>query len=160
MDSDLDFRTFRVGDFGFGDVFVDVPDNRAFYQTRLDLTEDFNILVDVVAGIDILTGEAFWEFTTVDPATGELPIDAFAGFLPPNITAPEGDGFVTYSIRPKSTIATGTVIDAEATIVFDINEPIDTPPIFEYSRRSCTNKYRCSITCFHRNGIIPGDLVW
>jgi hypothetical protein len=39
LDSDLDFRTFRVGRFGFGEVFIDVPENRAFYQTRLDLVE-------------------------------------------------------------------------------------------------------------------------
>ncbi len=130
LDLDLDFRTFRVGDFGFGDVFVDVPENRAFYQTRLDLTEDSNILVDVIAGIDIATGEAFWEFTSVEPETGELPLDALTGFLPPNLNPSEGEGFVNYSVASKTTATTGTVIDAEATIVFDINEPIDTPPIF------------------------------
>ena len=27
LDSDLDARTFRVGDFGFGSLFVDVPDD-------------------------------------------------------------------------------------------------------------------------------------
>ena len=130
LDSDLDERTFRVGDFGFGDTFIDVPENRAFYQTRLDLTEEKGIYVDVFAGIDIASGEAFWEFSSIDPATGEQPRDPLLGFLPPNLTAPEGDGFVTYSVRPQADIATGDVIDAEATIVFDINEPIDTPAIF------------------------------
>ncbi|NJO93754.1 MAG: type I secretion C-terminal target domain-containing protein [Hydrococcus sp. RM1_1_31] len=67
--------------------------------------------------------------TSIDPATGEQPINPLLGLLPPNLTAPEGDGFVSYSVRPKATITTGTVIDAEATIVFDINEPIDTPAI-------------------------------
>ncbi|MBD2518268.1 hypothetical protein H6G93_25495, partial [Nostoc sp. FACHB-973] len=47
-----------------------------------------------------------------------------------NLTPPEGDGFVNYTIRAKSTVTSGTVIDAQARIVFDINEPIDTPPIF------------------------------
>ncbi|MBE9216279.1 carboxypeptidase regulatory-like domain-containing protein, partial [Plectonema cf. radiosum LEGE 06105] len=130
LDADLDFRTFRLGDFGFGDVFVDVPDNRAFYQNRLDLTEELGIFVDVIAGIDVTTGEIFWEFTSIDPTTGELPIDALTGFLPPNINLSEGEGFVSYSVRPKSTSATGDIIDAEARIVFDVNEPIDTPPIF------------------------------
>ncbi|MBE9171492.1 hypothetical protein IQ238_29745, partial [Pleurocapsales cyanobacterium LEGE 06147] len=130
LDSDLDFRTFRVGDFGFGDTFIDVPDNRAFYQTRLDLVTEKGIYVDVFAGIDIAKGEAFWEFRSIDPTTGEQPSDPLLGFLPPNLTKPEGDGFVSYSIRPHHDIATGDVIDAEATIIFDINEPIDTPAIF------------------------------
>jgi hypothetical protein len=129
LDSDLDFRTFRVGDFGFGETLIDVPDNRAFYQTRLDLVAERGIYVDVYAGIDIAKGEVFWELRSIDPATGEQPSDPLLGFLPPNLTKPEGDGFVTYTIKPDRNLATGTVIDAEATIVFDINEPIDTPAI-------------------------------
>ncbi|TRU69655.1 MAG: hypothetical protein EWV55_20760, partial [Microcystis viridis Mv_BB_P_19951000_S69] len=130
LDSDLDFRTFRLGDFGFGSLVIDVPDNRSFYQGRVDLNETLGIFVDVSAGVDVTTGETFWEFTTVEPTTGELPIDALTGFLPPNLTSPEGEGFVNYSVRPKRNLSTGTVIDAEAVIVFDINEPISTPPIF------------------------------
>ncbi|MUH00351.1 hypothetical protein F7734_52020 [Scytonema sp. UIC 10036] len=130
LDSDLDFRTFRVGDFGFGDTFIDVPDNRAFYQTRLDLTTTKGIYVDVVAGIDVATGQAFWELTSIDPTTGVEPTNPLQGFLPPNITKPEGDGFVSYSVKPKSSVENGTVIDAQARIIFDINEPIDTPAIF------------------------------
>lgn len=130
LNSDLDFRTFRVGDFGFGDTFVDVPDNRAFYQTRLDLTATRGLYVDVAAGINIATGEAFWEFTSIDPATGAEPTNPLLGFLPPDLTSPEGEGFASYSVKPKSTIINGAVIDAQARIVFDINEPIDTPAIF------------------------------
>ncbi|MEL7420578.1 MAG: putative Ig domain-containing protein, partial [Cyanobacteria bacterium J06555_3] len=130
LDSDLDFRTFRVGDFGFGDTLIDVPDNRSFYQTRLDLVEEKGIYLDVFAGIDIAKGEAFWELHSIDPETGEKPSDPLLGFLPPNLTKPEGDGFVTYTVRTDRDIETGTVIDAEATIIFDNNEPIDTPPIF------------------------------
>jgi hypothetical protein len=130
LDSDLDFRTFRVGDFGFGDVFIDVPKNRAFYQTRPDLTATQGILVDVTAGVHTITGEAFWEFSSIDPTTGEAPTDPLKGFLPPNLLPPEGDGFVNYSVKAKSTAATGSVIDAQARIVFDSNEPINTPAIF------------------------------
>jgi subtilase family serine protease len=130
LDDDLDFRTFRLGDFGFSSLVIDVPDNRSFYQGRVDLTASNGIYVDVSAGIDVISGEVFWELTTVDPATGELPIDALAGFLPPNLESPEGEGFVKYSVRPKRGIETGAVIDAEAVIVFDSNEPISTPPIF------------------------------
>ena len=130
LDSELDFRTFRLGDFALGEFIVDVPDNRAFFQDRLDFGETFGIFVDVVAGINVATGEAFWEFRSIDPLTGEIPLDPFLGLLPINTTSPEGEGFAQYSVRPKSTASTGDVVDAQARIIFDVNEPIDTPPIF------------------------------
>lgn len=130
LDPDLDFRTFRLGSFGFGDFIFEVPENRSFFQQRLDFTEEEGIFVDVFATIDITTGTASWTLTTIDPETGEAPEDPLAGFLPPNLTPPEGDGFVTYTIRPRQDAQTGDVIDAAATIVFDTEAPIDTPPIF------------------------------
>ena len=107
-DDDLDPRSFRLGDFGFGDVFVDVPENVAFYQTRVDATAALGVLVDVVAGIDVADAEAFWDLSSVDPETGELPLDALAGFLPVNLTSPEGEGFVTYTVEARAGVVTGT----------------------------------------------------
>ncbi len=101
-----------------------------FYVDRWDYRDDFGVFIDTVAGIDISTGQAFWRLTAIDPRTGEIPLDPLMGFLPPNLDRIEGQGFLTYSIRPKTNAPTGTVIDAEARIVFDNNEPIDTPPIF------------------------------
>ncbi|MBD2169240.1 DUF4114 domain-containing protein [Calothrix membranacea FACHB-236] len=130
LDTDLDWRTFRLGSFGWGGLVFQVPENRSFYQQRIDLTEDYGFYVDVFASIDINKGEASWTITTIDPQTGEAPQDALAGFLPPNNEDGVGDGFVTYTIRPDRNAQTGDVIDAKATIVFDTEEPIDTPPIF------------------------------
>ena len=130
LDSDLDLRTFRLGDFGWSGLTFDVPDNVAFYSQRLDLTATKGFLVDVAAGIDIASKQAFWTLTTIDPNTGEIPQDPSIGFLPPNNDTGIGDGFVNYTIRPGRNVTTGTVIDALATIVFDNEAPIDTPPIF------------------------------
>ncbi|NCS06775.1 MAG: hypothetical protein GPJ07_09250, partial [Microcystis aeruginosa G13-07] len=130
LDSDVDFRTFRLGSFGWGGLTFNVPENRSFYNQRVDLTEEHGFLVDVFAGIDIQKGEAFWTLTTIDPETGETPENPLIGFLPPNNEDGVGDGFVTYSIRPSRTAETGDVIDAVATIIFDTEEPISTPPIF------------------------------
>ncbi|MDB9426220.1 CARDB domain-containing protein, partial [Microcystis aeruginosa CS-564/01] len=130
LDSDLDLRTFRLGDFGWSGLTFDVPDNVAFYSQRLDLTATKGFLVDVAAGIDIASKQAFWTLTTIDPNTGEIPEDPSIGFLPPNNDTGIGDGFVNYTIRPGRNVTTGTVIDAQATIVFDNEAPIDTPPIF------------------------------
>jgi hypothetical protein len=52
------------------------------------------------------------------------------GLLPPNDDTGRGDGFLSYTIRAKNNLPTGTVIDAEARIVFDTEAPVDTPPIF------------------------------
>lgn len=130
LDTDLDFRSFRLGDFAIGNLLFEVPDNRSFHSDRLDLTQELGVYVDVFAGIDIVNGEAFWELQAIDPATGEPPQDPLVGLLPPNLTSPEGEGFFDYTIGAKSDVVTGTVIDAVAEIVFDINEPILTPAIF------------------------------
>jgi hypothetical protein len=130
LDSHLDPRTFRVGSFGFGDFSFDVPDNQAFYSTRLDLRDSLGIYVDVAAGVDVATSSAFWQFTAIDPATGEAPIDPTKGFLPPNLVSPQGEGFATYTIKPNNSAVTGDVINANATVIFDVNPPIDTPTIF------------------------------
>ncbi|MGB7416163.1 MAG: hypothetical protein WA902_18310, partial [Thermosynechococcaceae cyanobacterium] len=50
--------------------------------------------------------------------------------MPPNDENGAGEGFVSYEIKADRNIETGAVIDAEARIIFDQNEPIDTPPIF------------------------------
>lgn len=130
LDPHLDWATFRLGDIGFGDIIVDVPDDVAFVQTQVDLLATHGVFVDVIAGINAATGEIRWEFAAIDPATGDLPESPFVGFLPPNALSPEGEGFVTYTVRPKQSSLTGDRIDASASIVFDVNDPIATPPIF------------------------------
>lgn len=130
LDDDPNPSSFRLGNFGFGGLTFEVPANRAFYTTRLDLTATRGYFVDVAAGIDVATREAFWEVATVDPLTGEAPLDAAAGFLPVNDAAGAGEGFVSYSVRARATAATGARVDAQARIVFDTEGPIDTPPIF------------------------------
>ena len=40
-----------------------------------------------------------------------------------------GEGYLTYSVRPKAGLATGTQITNKATIVFDWNASIDTPTV-------------------------------
>src|SRR4029077_3164647 len=72
LDADLDWSTFELGDFGFGDLIIDVPEGRNFYQTRVDLSETRGIFVDFTAGINRSTGVVTWRLTTIDPDTGDL----------------------------------------------------------------------------------------
>ncbi|MFZ4526273.1 MAG: RHS repeat-associated core domain-containing protein, partial [Chlorobium sp.] len=129
LDSDLNLGSFRLGNFGWGDISITVPDNTSFYIDRLDLRSTKGYMVDVVAGVDVAKHEAYWSFTTIDPNTGEIPEDPTIGFLPTNVEKGSGEGFVNYSIRANAEAPTGTVIDAKATIVFTTQEPIDTPAI-------------------------------
>ena len=131
LDDDLDLDTFQLDDFGIGELTVDVPDGRQFYQTRVDLREltsaaRQDLLVDVTARLDRVTRMVTWTLDSIDPETLDLPLTPFVGFLPPNKKSPEGQGFVSFSARPKDGSPTGTRIDAQAKIVFDFNAPIDT----------------------------------
>ena len=131
LDDDLDLDTFQLDDFGIGELTVDVPDGRQFYQTRVDLraltsAARQDLLVDVTARLDRVTRMVTWTLDSIDPETLDLPLTPFVGFLPPNKKSPEGQGFVSFSARPKDGSQTGTRIDAQAKIVFDFNAPIDT----------------------------------
>ena len=129
LDPDLDFTTFQLGNFSFDGVVVTVPAGRTFYSERLDLRATYGLYLDISANLDFDTGIVTWEFASVDPVTGTTPRDPLTGFLPPNVTSPIGEGYVTYTIRPQSSSAIGTPISAEASIVFDTNDPIDTPQV-------------------------------
>ena len=121
-----DLSTFAVGAFGFGSHVFTVEGNSSTYQQRLDLTADMGIYVDVVAGIDIVSNEVFWIFQSIDPATGLPPQGTQEGFLPVNDENHSGEGFVSFTIKPKTNCITGDIITATASIVFDINEAIPT----------------------------------
>ena len=122
-----DLSTFAVGAFGFGSHVFTVEGNRSTYQQRLDLIADLGIYVDVVAGIDIVSNEVFWIFQSIDPATGLPPQGTQQGFLPVNDENHSGEGYVSFTIKPKANAcATGDVVTASASIVFDINEAIPT----------------------------------
>ena len=65
--------------------------------------------------------------------TGETPDDPLTGFLPPN-NGTTGQGYVSFTVRLKKNAQSLARIDAKASIYFDKNEPIDTPPIFNTVR--------------------------
>ncbi|MCH8524562.1 MAG: T9SS type A sorting domain-containing protein, partial [Balneolales bacterium] len=130
LDENTDVRAFRLGSFGFADTTFSVPDNVATFSARLDVRSTHGLFVDIVAGLDVQRREAFWLLRSIDPATGDLITDPMGGYLPVNDSTGVGEGFVTYSIRAHPEAKTGDKIHAEASIFFDNNAPIVTPPIF------------------------------
>jgi len=135
IDPKFNINTLRIGQFGFGNMFFDVPPNSPTYYNRLDLRDSLGVYVDVLAGIDITGHQALWVFESIDPATGAEPINASMGFLPVRDTSinrfndsipNKGEGFVTYYIQPIDSVHTGDSVNAQASILFDLNAPVVT----------------------------------
>lgn len=128
FDNDLNPFTFRLGDFGFGSHYFQVPDNVSYYNNRLDLTDSLGLYVDVLAGVDVDQKRAFWIFQSIDPASGlSATLPAESGFLPVNDSITRaGEGFVRFTVQPWNTAQTGNPVNASASIVFDDNPPIAT----------------------------------
>src|SRR5262249_34444250 len=75
---------------------------------------------------DQFTGNLAWYFASIDPDTGQPPADTTVGFLPPNLTPPEGEGRVTFTVVPRP-VPDGTIIRNRATVAFDDGIATETP---------------------------------
>lgn len=128
LDADLDPASVEFQSFGFGNRIWAVPPGLANYSTTLDLRpEGINLLVTVQLEVNAKTRELKATYRSLDPLSMQLPDDIDAGFLPVNNANHDGEGFFSYTVRPKAGLPTGTVITNQASIVFDVNAPILTP---------------------------------
>ena len=129
----FDLDTFRFGAITFGEAGRIVPPaDVTSFEATVDLSDpalgglDATLLV--TGALDVESGVVTWRFATLDPETGDLPEDALVGFLPPNVDGTgEGEGAVMFTVETVEGLPSGTVIANDARIVFDVNEPIDTP---------------------------------
>lgn len=124
LDENLDLKTFTLGPISFGDKTLYPSGNPKEFSIDYDLRPQKNAILRIQAKLDgnVVT----WEFKTLDPYTKEINLDPWAGFLPPNINPPEGEGSVTFTVMAKAGLPTGTSIRNRATIKFDLNDPMDT----------------------------------
>lgn len=120
LDVDLDWNSFSFGEVSFGNMIISAD------KEVVDLRPDMNLLVKINKTIDKTNGLVTWIFESIDPETGLPPEDPLIGFLPPNKNPPEGEGWVKFSIYPKADLPSGTEIMNQATIIFDVNPPIET----------------------------------
>jgi hypothetical protein len=122
LDNDLDPATVSLGTISFGPHRLYPPPGQSGYSASLDLRPSQNLIVHVNA---LLSGNTLnWYFTSADPNGQPLPPDA--GFLPPNVNPPEGEGSVVFTVRPRSALPPNTQIANSAAITFDDNPPITT----------------------------------
>jgi streptogramin lyase len=121
----LELNTLALGQITLPNQVItppSVPLSLAPFSNTLDLRPTNNLLVKINASLDISSRVVTWSFQSLDPATDLPPTNPLAGFLPPG-----AEGSVFFTVLPKSTPVTGTVIQNTATVVFDANPPINTP---------------------------------
>jgi hypothetical protein len=121
-----DLSTFSFGPMWVSGRLINAPPSGTTFSTTVDLRPANNLLLRIRGNLDTLTGWIEWRFESLDPETGLPTEDPLAGFLPPNENPPQGEGWVTFSVRPKANLPDGTELRNTATIVFDENEPIQT----------------------------------
>ncbi|MBK7888748.1 MAG: thrombospondin type 3 repeat-containing protein [Bacteroidetes bacterium] len=121
----MDPLSFRLGSVNFGSYSFPLP-SLANYSGVLNLNDTLGFDVEVTAGLDIVQNRLFWILQTVDPLTGLPPNTINGGFLPPNDTLSNGQGYVTYTIAAAGVVVSSDTATATAEIVFDINDPIIT----------------------------------
>jgi len=93
----------------------------------VDLRPEMDLILRIEADLNETTGVLTWTFTSLDPETMEPTLDPLAGFLPPNEESPEGEGLVSYFVSLNEDTPSNTEFGNSARIIFDENDPIDTP---------------------------------
>ena len=128
LDLDVfDINTFEAGPVRIGSKFNDAPPQLQNYIWTVDMKPQMNYITKVDLQLDKINGVATWHFKCIDPATGEFPTNALAGFLPPEDGDGNGQGSVMFTIKLKEDLPDDVVIANKAEIIFDRNEPIMTP---------------------------------
>ncbi|MGB2614010.1 MAG: RHS repeat-associated core domain-containing protein [Phycisphaerae bacterium] len=135
LDEDLDLSTFELNEIAFAGHTIIVPKGLDYYETTLDLNIDneyvtnSHLRVEINVSLDKAGRELTCTLVGLDPETGWLPEDILLGILYPNDDTSRGDGHISYTVKPKAGLPSGTEISNMASIVFDWNDPIDTPKV-------------------------------
>ncbi|MBK8705085.1 MAG: T9SS type A sorting domain-containing protein [Saprospiraceae bacterium] len=122
--SKIDLTNFSFGAFGWGDTILSPLPGSKEFGIDVDLRPEKNLIVRVTGELDEVEKIVKWRFLSLDPATMDLTFDPLGGFLPPNLTPPEGEGFVTFTTGISDDIENDESVENRASIVFDLNEPI------------------------------------
>ena len=121
----VDKNRFAFGNIAFGETVVNIPSTAGYnYQNDIDFRPKANCIVRINMNFDTTKGIIKWTFQSIDPATNLPTDDPLKGFLPPNINAPQGDGYVSFSIGTKTGLVNEAQIKNRASIVFDNNAAI------------------------------------
>ncbi len=119
LDANLDWSTFEFTEIGFGDFLIPVPSGSQHFETIVPMSYNgVAFEVWIYADLNAATGKVQVDFYSIDPLTW-LPPNVLIGFLPPEDGTGIGMGHVSYTVRPKPGLATGTQVRNVADIQFD-----------------------------------------
>ncbi|MEX2139552.1 MAG: RHS repeat-associated core domain-containing protein [Pirellulales bacterium] len=129
LDPDLDLDTFELTEITFAGQTLSIPSGVDRYDARVPISvgDGVPIVVNVHAALDRENRHLSLALEALDPTTGWFPENPLVGLLFPNDDTRRGEGSLSYRIRPLAGLPSGTVIQNRARIVFDYNDPIDTP---------------------------------
>lgn len=123
----FDLSSFELSSITIGDSIYLLPPAINEFTQIVKIKQFNNIDVLLNIKLDTVSGILSTTYLSVDPVTKEL-IDSVSllGFLPPNTTAPSGEGSISYSVKIRNSLPSGTTVINRAGIVFDSNDTIVT----------------------------------
>ncbi len=120
----FDISSLRFTSFAIGKNSFYLTDASQSFVRTIDLRPRLNLKVRVNGFVDTATGILRCEYQTIDVVTNQETTDSLAGFLLPNNADHEGEGGISYTIKPADTIMNGNEIKNRASIYFDFNTPV------------------------------------
>ena len=122
LDPSLDLSTFELTEIAFADQLIVLAPGTRYFETNMPISYlGTNLEVQIEAGLRSGSGQAYAIFRSIDPTTS-LPPPVNIGFLPPEDGTGRGQGHISYLVKAKPGLPTGTPIRNVARIVFD-NQP-------------------------------------
>jgi hypothetical protein len=120
----FDMSSFEFDHMYVGGAWYEVPAHRQEFIIDYDLPNDTNNILRISAKLDTIKKVAKWWFMTLDKHTRKQTTNVLAGFLPPNVNHPQGEGWVSYKLLLRKSLVHNTQIKNRAVITFDNNAPI------------------------------------
>ena len=139
LDAGLDWSTVRFKELSYGGRIITPTAGSQSFTIRDTPAADSpavtgigaaKMVVNAYGSVNPQMGRVEWRLSALDTNTWFYPQDALTGFLPPEDGTGRGQGYVKFGVRPKADLPDNTVVSNIATIVFDGNELIDTPAVW------------------------------
>ena len=126
VDANVDIESIRFGNVQFGSTITQFNNDKKALSNDVPVVNVSDYYVHIEAYVNKTDRSVIWILQSLDPETKEPPEDALAGFLPPNNNRSDGEGNVNLFVKPKQNPYMLPSFLANATIIFDLNDPIST----------------------------------
>jgi len=131
LDPNLDLSTFELTEIAFANQTLAIPAGLNHYEATLPIQVDgTTIHADIRVALDRASRLLTFTLEAIDPLTGWMPENPLIGLLYPNDDTARGEGSISYLVKPNAGLPSGTRIENRASIIFDFNDPIETPLAF------------------------------